>query len=186
MDQKKRLPGAAAACNSAHAKVCFVAPSGSGGVPADAPRPRATSRNAFKICWDYKRRPSLRPDSGDEEARSFELPDGQIIQVLETGWAAVLLRAANVWRQVQEKIRTGATEILFGGDGESDTDSLFHSCWPRSVLVFSGHPCRRSAWMPSTQWTWISDRHPISEAEMLVLIEISQQDLVKSVVVAGL
>eukprot|EP00439_Symbiodinium_sp_Y106_P022992 s4670_g2.t2 len=62
-------------------KVCFVAPSGSGGVPADA------------------------PDSGDEEARSFELPDGQIIQV-------------------QEKIRTGATEILFGGDGEASMQKI--------------------------------------------------------------
>eukprot|EP00913_Durusdinium_trenchii_P017161 g16138.t1 len=57
-------------------KVCFVAPSGSGGIPAAA------------------------SDSGDEEARSFELPDGKIIQV-------------------GEKIRTGATEILFGGvEGE--------------------------------------------------------------------
>ncbi|CAE7339169.1 unnamed protein product [Symbiodinium microadriaticum] len=63
-------------------KVCFVAPSGSGGVPADAP-----------------------PDSGDEEARSFELPDGQIIQV-------------------KEKIRTGATEILFGGEGEASMQKI--------------------------------------------------------------
>lgn len=62
-------------------KVCFVAPSGSGGVPADA------------------------PDSGDEEARSFELPDGQIIQV-------------------KEKIRTGATEILFGGEGEASMQKI--------------------------------------------------------------
>ncbi|CAJ1432545.1 unnamed protein product [Effrenium voratum] len=59
-------------------KVCFVAPSSSG-VPA--------------------------PD-GDEEARSFELPDGKIIQV-------------------SEKIRAGATEILFGGvEGEASMQKI--------------------------------------------------------------
>eukprot|EP00438_Fugacium_kawagutii_P031294 Skav201232 [mRNA] locus=scaffold4162:70149:92678:+ [translate_table: standard] len=63
-------------------KVCFVAPSGSNGVPAAS------------------------PDSGDEEARSFELPDGKIIQV-------------------SEKIRSGATEILFGGvEGEASMQKI--------------------------------------------------------------
>lgn len=63
-------------------KVCFVAPSGSNGLPAAA------------------------SDSGDEEARSFELPDGKIIQV-------------------SEKIRTSATEILFGGvEGEASMQKI--------------------------------------------------------------
>lgn len=63
-------------------KVCFVAPSGHNGMPAAA------------------------SDSGDEEARSFELPDGKIIQV-------------------SEKIRSSATEILFGGvEGEASMQKI--------------------------------------------------------------
>lgn len=42
-----------------------------------------------------------RPDTSDEESRSFELPDKQIIQV-------------------DESIRLGAPEILFGNKGKSD------------------------------------------------------------------
>jgi len=64
-------------------KVCMAASMGSGGMPSEAGT-----------------------DFGDEEARSFELPDGNIIQV-------------------PNKIRAGAPEILFGGvEGEASIQKI--------------------------------------------------------------
>jgi hypothetical protein len=110
----------------------------------------------------------LRSDSGDEEARSFELPDGKIIQVhtkfynrslasFEKSRSKVLaqrgVEQSEVFFfymgfktylchfpgsssksqpqldmfQVSEKIRSSATEILFGGvEGERGTSEVDH------------------------------------------------------------
>lgn len=66
-------------------KVCLCAALGREGIPSDE---------------------GIEGGASDEEARSFELPDGKIIQV-------------------SQKVRTGAPEILFGGvDGEASMQKI--------------------------------------------------------------